>query len=70
MADPLQSLAIALHVQRTMSNRANQARGKQNGQEDLEEGKKDRSDEAVAGPRRVVRPVFHCQERAEGHDAA
>jgi len=49
---------------------ANQARGKQNGQENLEEGKEDRSDEAVDGQHTVARPVFHCQERAEGHDAA
>ena len=30
-----------------MPNRANQTRGEQNGKENLEEGKEDRSDEAV-----------------------
>jgi hypothetical protein len=53
-----------------MPNRANQARGKQNGQENLEEVEEDRSDEAVDGQRKTLRPVFHCQERAERHDAA
>ena len=54
-----------------MPIRANQARGKQNGQENLEESKEDRSDEAVDDrKRKTLRPVFHCQERAEGHDAA
>jgi hypothetical protein len=52
-----------------MPIRANQARGKQNGQENLEESKEDRSDEAV-DDRKALRPVFHCQERAKGHDAA
>lgn len=53
---------IALHIQGSMPIRANNARGKQNGQENLEEGKEDRSDEAVDD--RALRPVFHCQERA------
>jgi hypothetical protein len=48
---------------------ANQPRGKQNGQENLEEVEEDRSDKAVVG-RKALRPVFHCQERAERHDAA
>jgi hypothetical protein len=55
-----------------MPNRANQTRGKQNGQENLEEVEEDRSDKAFAAPRsrQEVRPVFHGQERAEKHDAA
>ena len=56
---------------RQMPNRANQTRGKQNGQENLEEGKEDRSDEAVDDwSEATLRPVWHCQERAERHDAA
>jgi hypothetical protein len=43
--------------------------GEQHGQENLEEVEEDRSDKAVVG-RKALRPVFHCQERAERHDAA
>jgi hypothetical protein len=55
-----------------MPNRANQARGKQNGQENLEEVEEDRSNEAADSPlpRQEVRTDFHCQERADGHYAA
>jgi hypothetical protein len=41
------SLATALHTTAATPTRANQTRGNKNGKEDLEEGKEDRSDEAV-----------------------
>jgi hypothetical protein len=54
-----------------MPNRANQSRGKQNGQENLEEVEEDRSNEAaVARSKNQVGTEFHSQERAERHDAA
>jgi hypothetical protein len=56
-----------------MPNRANQPRGKQNGQENLEEVEEDRSNEAAvarSNQPETLRLVFHCQERAERHDAA
>jgi hypothetical protein len=54
-----------------MPNRANQTRGKQNGQENLEEVEEDRSNEAVdAFNRKALRPVFYGQERVETRDAA
>jgi hypothetical protein len=57
-----------------MPNRANQTRGKQNGQENLEEVKEDRSDEAVdddqvrrsVGPFFVVRSALKHATRPEG----
>ncbi|MFZ0882256.1 MAG: hypothetical protein WAN14_02555 [Candidatus Acidiferrales bacterium] len=46
------SLATALHIPAATPTRANQTRGNKNGKEDLEEGKEDRSDEAVDGSSR------------------
>lgn len=42
-------LATALHIASATPARANQKRGNKNGKENLEEGKEDRSDEAVDG---------------------
>jgi hypothetical protein len=54
-----------------MPIRANQTRGKQNGQENLEEVEEARSNEAADSSQlQEVRPDFHSQERAETHDAA
>jgi hypothetical protein len=47
------SLATALHIATATPTRANQTRGNKNGKEDLEEGKEDRSDEAVDGSGQV-----------------
>lgn len=64
-------MATVLHIRRQMPNRANQTRGKQNGQENLEEVEEDRSNEAADEHRKSeVSPEFHGQERAERHDAA
>ena len=57
-------MAIALHIPGQMPNRANQTRGKQHGQENLEEVEEDRSDKAVDEHRKSeVSPEFHGQER-------
>jgi hypothetical protein len=47
MANWRRTLATALHIGTAMPNRANQTRGKQNGQENLEEVEEDRSNEAA-----------------------
>ena len=54
-------LATALHIAAATPTRANQTRGNKNGKENLEEGKEDRSDEAVDGSGR--------QEVSTGYDA-
>lgn len=66
-------MAIALHTGRAMPNRANQTRGKQNGQENLEEVEEDRSDKAVdddqvrrsLGPFLIVRSALQHATRPE-----
>jgi hypothetical protein len=59
-------LAIALHIRIAMPNGANQARGKQNGQENLEEVEEDRSDEAVAGDQVPVGLFFIVRSAPKG----
>jgi hypothetical protein len=53
-----------------MPNRANQTRGIQNGQENLEEVEEAGSNKAFDGWGQALRPVFHGQERVETRDAA
>ena len=61
-------MATALHVPRQMPNRANQTRGKQHGQENLEEVEEDRSNEAVDDDqvRRTVGPFFIVRSAPKG----